>query len=825
MKHCRRFFNLTNGNSSKNLFYYQKGKKYETIHIIDEAPLLNSNSHFSASSEVLTVPKQIHSSLHSANLEYKIESDNCASKLCFWSIYYCSSAMTDSMQSTTSGWPSIVLILAATVPFILFWNPIRRLINEYRLYRRCQQYPHIVVCKENSPTTTWERNIGDVISGGIILLSRCLYSMLLSVFGLMRDILLAVLTSTKSTEKSTTTTAETPVTELAISKEIEEERTMNLSHIEKQVKSVLHRPLHLATRNDELNLEEKAQMALTVKHNFMVQRQSEEIFESSSFQNTDTVDLSMQQGHYSMASAPPLPQRRSDVNRRIINTTHSRPSKRRLPIQIVATMSTAVTLTQSVDIDSSSLSEKMRKRRFNGGSSMGTDVVSEQGDGDVSRKRRKLNTGRMPLQGCYARRPTVGAWQTTKILDKREREGREERLLRSMSRKRTKPTVEHPKSFTPAPTSTAGPVSSTPAFNFGQAATNTSTSLTVSEEKHETPASVATPAPTFLFGANGNATSNTSKIKAATGVAETKSEPAAKAPTAFSFGSTPTMTTNTAATSNETQKAQPAEQVPPKFGITPSTTTNSTGAASLPSAQLSIAFASSTPAAPAPSFGATPAAPTQAPTASGSVAAPVLSFGGVTATSAAPTFAAAQAPSGFGTQPLAAQAFGATTQPPTTFGAPPAPATGNSFGSTLGTQFGGSSGQHTSAPTSSHPSGSQGFNHNSFVSQPAMPANTQQMSFGNTKENTNPGGFNSTYQASLPSNGLLKPQPANGNAAPPLGMNGGFPMGSSNGAASAMFGGSNAGGISGFSAGAPPAAVTTGASARRMARKSRNRRR
>ena len=747
---------------------------------------------------------------------------------------------TDSIESTNSGCSSMVLILAAMVPFVLFWKPICHIINEYRLYRRCQQYPHIVVCKENSSSmrTSWERTIGTAIIGGVVLLCRVLYSVLLSAYGLIRDILLAVFSSMISTKQATTATAETPpLTELASSNEIEEERTMNSSrNIERQVKSVSHRPLHLATRNDDLDLKEKVaqRQARTVKqHNFKVQRPSEGmIFESTSFQNNihDAVEGSMQQGHYSMALTPPLPPRRSDIVQRVNNTTHnSRPTKRRLPIQMVATMSTAVTLTTQsvVDIDSTSLSEKMRKRRLGGESSMGTIVASEQGDGDGSRKRRKLNTGRMPLQGsCYARRPTtVGAWQTTKILNKREREGREERLLRSMCRKRTKPIVEQPSKplFAPAQASTATagvPVPPfTPALNFGQ---TTSANTSTSQETGKAQAPVSTPAPTFQFGASGTATSN------ATTAAETKSKPAAKAPPAFSFGSTPAATTtNTAATSNVTQKSQPTVQAPPSFGTGPSTTTNPSGTASLPTAQVSTGFGAvaATPSVSAPSFGATPAVPTQAPTASGSVAPPVPAFGAaVTATSATPpAFGAAPAPSSFGgAQLVAAQAFGATTtQPPTTFGAPPAPATGISFGSTPGqggTQFGASSGQHTSQNSFGSQPVSQGFNQNSFGSQPAMPSHTQQVSFGNTKENTNPGGFNSNYQASLPStNGLLKPQPANnGKFAAP-----GFPMGSTSNAAAAapaMFGG-------GFSAGALPAAVTTGASARRMARKSRNRRR
>ena len=139
-----------------------------------------------------------------------------------------------------------------------------------------------------------------------------------------------------------------------------------------------------------------------------------------------------------------------------------------------------------------------------------------------------------------------------------------------------------------------------------------------------------------------------------------------------------------------------------------------------------------------------------------------------------------------------APAFGAAA--PTAFGAAPIPATTNQFG----------------APTPG----------------PAT-APAPQFQFGNTKENTNPGSFNSTFQqAPAPSSGFLKPQPTNGNYAPPLGMNGGFSAGASNGGPVASFGADSAGGMSGFSAGAGAGPVaTTGASARRMARKSRVRRR
>ena len=179
-----------------------------------------------------------------------------------------------------------------------------------------------------------------------------------------------------------------------------------------------------------------------------------------------------------------------------------------------------------------------------------------------------------------------------------------------------------------------------------------------------------------------------------------------------------------------------------------------------------------------------------------------------------------------------------------TFGAPapaPAPAptaglTQNQFGSAgqfnsaassqqSGNQFGAASANQSfsgftpsPAPAEiSQQSVTQGFNQNTFGGQ---------TSFGNTKENTNPGMVNSTFQQSstasngnMPtaSNGFSKPDPTNGNnSAPPFGMNAPAPP---------SFGAGIGGPVASFGAGAGGPAASSGASARRQQRRSRTRRR
>ena len=655
-----------------------------------------------------------------------------------------------------------------------------------------------------------------------IILGIYLFKAFFWLCGIMIDIFLAVFTSVMSENKPRT--VESPVRQLASPGKT---RGFTMYHAETGGLSV-QRPRHHSTLEKEFDIDDRVQRVRPVEYNFMVQKQSEEIFESSP-EPTGNHDLVMRKDQLLKSSERPIERRSNEKNRKVKTVSQYSPFKRRLPSQSVASMSTAVALTLPVDI-SSSLSDKMRKRRLGEGENKGYSIVTGGDNGATSRKKRKLNTGRMPLLGCVARRPTKGAWQTTKILHKREREVREERLLRAMSRKRSKPSLEKPEHLASAPTSTVSPALSTPGFKFGQTNVVTSTSSPISKEKS------ASFAANFQFGSNGNGALLPSKIEGTTVASERRSESAAQSSAGFSFGNTSPNAVNNDTSGSKTQapnasdppsvpqfrlktndgsdnKIKPSEQVPLKLGLKHSTPADSAapflGAAVSDSTNVkptitavdpavTVASISSTKEEPKLSFGTTQAALTQAPTAA--PAAP--SFGGNS--SAAPTSSTVAGSSGpsFGTSTPAAPVFGATAAAPINFGASSDRGTANSFGS-------GSSHQPTNTSAPSYQLGSQ----------PAKSASIQ-MPIGNTKENTNPGSFNATAV----SNGFSKPQAINGNFNPPLGMNGGFATGTGNGAPTPAFVGVNAGGMPGFSAGAAPVAAT-GASARRMARKSRNRRR
>eukprot|EP00536_Pseudo-nitzschia_multiseries_P011877 jgi/Psemu1/30386/gm1.30386_g len=515
-----------------------------------------------------------------------------------------------------------------------------------------------------------------------------------------------------------------------------------------------------------------------------------------------------------LSLAQPVEQFYKPISHLEHGSVRSKASKRRLPSPMAAT------LTRPVQIDPSSLSEKMRKRRLNGEVRNGINAMPQQQDcGVTSRKKRKLNSGRVPLQGYVARRPTVGAWKTTKALDKREREEREERLLRGMNRKRSKPTTEKlpsvaaeslntTNSTVSSLTSTsATPSISAPAFGFGQSDAKNSAVVNTSSDKQVVPVPVSTPAPTFQFGANKQTVSDPSKQLQDNTAAVAQPEAASQAPPAFPFGNASTETSNSSTNSSKPEPTQGLSAVPAPtapaltFGGAPASsapapapTFKAAPAPSAPAPALTFGAAPVPSAqAPAPTFGAAPASSAQAPAPTfgaapaSSAQAPAPTFGAVTAS--APTFGTEPASSA--QAPALAPTFGATPAPAPTFGAAPAPAAFGATTSTVTNTFGTSSG---------------------FAAGSTRQQSNGQFSFGNTKEN----------QVPAPSNGFMKPQPSNGNSLPPLGMKGGFSIGGSNGTAMPSFGGGN--GV-GFNSGNTTVAAAGTASARRMARKSRNRRR
>mmetsp|Transcript_18375 Transcript_18375/g.37694 ORF Transcript_18375/g.37694 Transcript_18375/m.37694 type:complete len:709 (-) Transcript_18375:1050-3176(-) len=700
---------------------------------------------------------------------------------------------------------------------VFFWGPLLRLINEYRLYRRCKQYPHIIVCKDKSKSKLRASSLSNRIIKECILpmvgllwnvLFWCCSKILSNTIGAIIWTLTSIFTTTniniKNEESSRTPEHEVPPQHIkhqplsTPAPKEKEERTIKSTSTRVRISSdslpatAVSFPKTTSPLTSDSHLPET-----NTKPDLFLKGETSKSYRSSSTTTTTKQyyynvrvpvpdQRQLEGGHKSSPQPPPnskkidqrqrVPKRQSTISlalqrhssifhgENVDEIARTKATKRRLPSPMAAALTQGQHNAMHMQIDPSSLSEKMRKRRLNGEtpkgiSGNGSVVPRQQDGGAASRKKRKLNSGRAPLQQYIARRPAVGAWKTAKAMDKREREEREERLLRGMNRKRSKhtPTTEklktasstststgtesaiatnaHSNTNTLVPTSTSA---SAPAFSFGQTQTPTKTNAT--------PVSTSTPVPAFQFGNNNNKqapfnpTSTQPTQGANNGVAAaaaaSKSEPAYQAPPAFSFGSVSasvTISNANAVTNSGKRKPEPT---------------------------------------PAPTLAPVPIVP---------------KFGSA---SSAPAFGApAPTPS--------ATAFGATAPAPPTFGAA-APSTANAFGASSG----------FAAASAPQQSSSQGFNQMSFGTQVAKPA-ISQPSFGNMKENQ------------APASGFLKNQPSNMNSHSPLGVKGGFSAGASYGTAMPSFGGS---GVGGFNAGKAPVVATGTASARRMARKSRTRR-
>ena len=435
--------------------------------------------------------------------------------------------MTDLLlQSKSSVWsrPIIVVLIFIISSLILFWGPIRRLINEWRLYRRCQKYPHIVVCKkqENSKNqkqlivtlrhlrAKMARIANNVIKDWLLPIVVFLFAALGKIFGLIFNRFLVVLTfkkSSTSTDGIEIPSTTQPVSAKGEQREEEVTTTESLHGVkENLLESTSSLPVHGTARKEVTRISPK-----TTKYYYNIQGQSTDLYESSESSSTTedikhaknkrSHDLPSKQSSYSKSYTKPSPQQQQqqslDISRGKNLTRISGSSKRKFSSPIMAATTTAIP-TAAMCIDSTtSLSDQMRKRRLNGEN---IGVVVE------SRKKRRLNSSRTSVFQGVARRQTGSFWQSRKPLDKREREEREERLLRGMNRsKRIKsndtPIIENPKLVTgtestdppatnqftvaAAPTTAAA---SGPTFNFGQADAKAS-------DKQGTEITAATPAP------------------------------------------------------------------------------------------------------------------------------------------------------------------------------------------------------------------------------------------------------------------------------------------------------------------------------------------
>mmetsp|Transcript_48637 Transcript_48637/g.54377 ORF Transcript_48637/g.54377 Transcript_48637/m.54377 type:complete len:814 (-) Transcript_48637:1114-3555(-) len=813
--------------------------------------------------------------------------------------------MLQFLQLKNLGLSWLLVLILCISTLIIFWAPIRRLINEWRLYRRCQKYPHIVVCKENSKTRwklhqlrhNMERNTSNQIKNLLLLIA--------TLFGRVCGFFFHTFLTALNVKRNCTSAVETPSTPSYNTREERKEITteaLNNAVKERPPKYTPSLPEHYTLRK-----EVKMRRPNTTKCYYTIQDQPTDLFELESESSTaeDNVknrkfyQLPSKQSLISEASTKPLQQPRNVTLGKKL-TSRSESSKRKFSSPMSGTVITIVDRKESLYIDSSSLSDQIRKRRLNG------ETIALQQTGVTSRKKRRLNSGRISaLQGCcVARRPSGILWQSRKPLDKREREEREERLLRGMNHKRTKGndnTTEKTKSAIGTESTTASafstnhvtaaaptPAASVSTFNFGETSANTSNKQGSKSTDAPTSASVidrvtiaaptpAVSAPTFNFG---QTSANTLKEK------QTAPELSAVPSQYSGSGNNNAVSTSDKTVSSLVSNPNPEPQ---KSETTRNNTATNSQSATQAHSLLGNASTTantvvgSTTKQQSFSFGSTSAPQNQSSSTSVPTLAPDFStasrqvqFGSngqgsnVAAVSQQSTTAQGNLFGGLVPTPVSTsngnQPFSLSTPAPAPtlvstqdqFGgagqfnnaAPPsshqsASTQGNLHGASNGYQpfsqstsaststpvFGGAEQFNNAVPPSSEQSNTQGFNQNlsgnqefgqnsTFVNPVYPPQNT----FGNTKENTNPGTFNSTYQQPLTgfngtmlpaSNGFTKPDPTNGNNAPFGAKNTTVPntaINFSDGGPMPSFG---------FGTGVP----SSGASARRQARKSRVRQR
>jgi len=209
--------------------------------------------------------------------------------------------MTDLLlqsKSSVWSWPIIVVLIFIISSLVLFWGPIRRLINEWRLYRRCQKYPHIVVCKkqENSKNqkqlmtlrhlrAKMARIANNVIKDWLLPIVVFLFAALGKIFGLILDRFLTVLTfkkSSTSTDGIEIPSTTPPVSAKGEQREEEVTTTESLHGVkENLLESTSSLPVHSTARKEVTQISPK-----TTKYYYNIQGQSTDLYESSESSST-----------------------------------------------------------------------------------------------------------------------------------------------------------------------------------------------------------------------------------------------------------------------------------------------------------------------------------------------------------------------------------------------------------------------------------------------------------------------------------------------------------------------------------------------------------
>ena len=349
---------------------------------------------------------------------------------------------------------------------IICISPLLRFgLRKWRLSARLKKYPHIIICKgKDNSKTPWEltRNVAEII---FIIIGK-FYHLLCHRNSIIES-----------------SAIETNDSHTAQSNNIRQER-------EKADKEVRHDYSKLSTFSPSSvfgsyqTKSEETPLNTTTRYYYDVLVQPEKILkleDSAEGNSTPTQKL-----HHQLK----IPKKRLGTP---TLSTKRKFSSSVLPATMATTRSTTplVLKKTSVILDHLSLSDQIKKKRSNG------EAVSLHYNSVGSRKKRRLNCGRTSvLQGCVTtgKRPSHGSLflRSSKLLQKRERVEREERLLRGMNCKRIKKS-DTPTELKSTPVAVATPSS----VKFGQVCPTK-----VPEGKQPTLAAVAPPS--FSFGQTGS---------------------------------------------------------------------------------------------------------------------------------------------------------------------------------------------------------------------------------------------------------------------------------------------------------------------------------
>lgn len=353
-----------------------------------------------------------------------------------------------------TSWAVGVGIVAGTI----LWRQIRLIINDWRLHRRKQKYPYMVICRPTPKRVKIKdekkRWVATVRTWGVEVVD-CVRIWTIAVMRWTLSVFLSLRNSTVS------------IANILLMRKTNEE-----SHHDPQNNAVYESFSHQVSFQE---LDEDFTFESSPDQSFGNRRRRHSAMLASP---TILFDKSPEQGTPEQDQRPlSEPNNNLRLQPRPASTSNSITiSIQKSGHELQSHYDTAVTtLTTYRPIDSSSLSEKIRKRRSNG-----EDLSLGR-----SGKKRRLNDARITLQGC-ALRPRA-SWQYRPSLNKRELERREERILDDMNRKRIKLNTESG----PAPAPTGSVAGAPPPFQFG------GTSALKGESKADSGSDVKAP---FVFG-------------------------------------------------------------------------------------------------------------------------------------------------------------------------------------------------------------------------------------------------------------------------------------------------------------------------------------